>query len=34
MTKSDPISRDGLPDKFWEKKSLTQMSPSEWEALW
>ncbi|MGB1696675.1 MAG: YkgJ family cysteine cluster protein, partial [Paracoccaceae bacterium] len=33
MTKSDPISRDGLPDKFWEKKSLTQMSPSEWEAL-
>ena len=33
MTISDPIDRKGLPTKFWEKKSLTQMSAVEWEAL-
>ena len=33
MTISDPIKRNGLPTKFWEKKSLSQMSVVEWEAL-
>ncbi len=29
----DPIPRDGLPPRFWERKPLSQMSPTEWEAL-
>ncbi len=30
---SDPIVREGLAPRFWEKKPLTKMSPAEWEAL-
>ena len=30
---TDPIPRKGLAPKFWEKKSLTEMSDREWEAL-
>ncbi len=33
MTASDPILRDGLSENFWEYKSLTRMSPQEWEAI-
>ena len=29
----DPIDRDGLAPRFWERKSLKDMSPKEWEAL-
>ena len=29
----DPIDRDGLAPRFWERKSLLQMNPREWEAL-
>lgn len=29
----DPIQRDGLRAKFWEKKALTELSQKEWEAL-
>ncbi len=28
-----PIAAKGLTPKFWEKKPLTRMSPTEWEAL-
>lgn len=30
---SDPIRRDGLAPRFWERKSLKKMSKAEWEAL-
>ncbi len=30
---SDPIDRTGFAPKFWETKSLDQMSDAEWEAL-
>ena len=30
---SDPIPRNGLTKRFWEKKPLTQLSKPEWEAL-
>ncbi|MEM9788546.1 MAG: YcgN family cysteine cluster protein [Pseudomonadota bacterium] len=30
---NDPIARRGLAPKFWETKSLDQMSEAEWEAL-
>lgn len=30
---SDPIARKGLAPRFWERKSLPQMSQAEWEAL-
>ena len=30
---SDPIQRDGLRHKFWEKVPLKNMAPKEWEAL-
>ena len=33
MSTSDPILRDGLSDNFCEHKSLTRMSPQEWEAI-
>ena len=29
----DPIKRDGLRTKFWEKHSLKKLKPEEWEAL-
>ncbi|WP_158968999.1 YcgN family cysteine cluster protein [Chachezhania sediminis] len=29
----DPIERAGLPRRFWEKKTLDQMTRPEWEAL-
>ena len=29
----DPIKRDGLLPRFWEKKPLNKMSNAEWEAL-
>ncbi|SEO77914.1 hypothetical protein SAMN04490248_11225 [Salinihabitans flavidus] len=29
----DPIRRDGLSPRFWERKSLREMSRAEWEAL-
>ena len=29
----DPIQRDGLRAKFWEKVALQNLSPKEWEAL-
>ena len=30
---SDPIARDGLAPRFWEKKPLKKMNEAEWEAL-
>jgi len=30
---SDPIPRNGLGHRFWERKALTALSPAEWEAL-
>ncbi|MGX9355354.1 YcgN family cysteine cluster protein [Roseobacteraceae bacterium S113] len=30
---SDPIPRDGLAARFWERKRLAQMNAREWEAL-
>ncbi|MGB7243988.1 MAG: YcgN family cysteine cluster protein [Sulfitobacter sp.] len=30
---SDAIDRDGLSDRFWEKKPLRKMTQKEWEAL-
>ncbi|WP_299563656.1 YcgN family cysteine cluster protein [uncultured Sulfitobacter sp.] len=30
---SDPIDRNGLARRFWEKKPLKSLSPKEWEAL-
>ena len=30
---SDPIQRDGLRDRFWEKVPLKNLAPKEWEAL-
>ena len=30
---TDPIERDGLSSRFWERKPLTAMSEQEWEAL-
>lgn len=29
----DPINRNGLSHRFWEKKPLTKLTPQEWEAL-
>lgn len=29
----DPIVRDGLPPRFWERKPLKKLSKEEWEAL-
>ena len=29
----DPIRRDGLANRFWERKPLKKMSQAEWEAL-
>ncbi|MFP7570928.1 YcgN family cysteine cluster protein [Marivita sp. S2033] len=29
----DPIDRDGLAPRFWERKKLSEMTPAEWEAL-
>ena len=29
----DPIERDGLRDRFWERVPLAHMTPREWEAL-
>ncbi len=33
MSTSDPIDRDGLAPRFWERKSLGELSEKEWEAL-
>jgi len=30
---SDPINRDGLAHRFWEKKPMAKLSKREWEAL-
>lgn len=30
---SDPIQREGLRDRFWERVPLNNLSPREWEAL-
>ncbi|MBI6630212.1 YcgN family cysteine cluster protein [Pontibaca salina] len=30
---SDPINRDGLAPRFWERKPLDRMTRREWEAL-
>ena len=30
---SDPITREGLTPRFWEKKPLSNLSQTEWEAL-
>lgn len=30
---SDPIPRSGLSPRFWERKSLSRLSQTEWEAL-
>ena len=30
---TNQIDRDGLVDRFWEKKPLKKLSPREWEAL-
>ncbi len=30
---TDPIDRSGLKNRFWERKTLTEMSEREWEAL-
>lgn len=29
----DPIPREGLRDRFWERVPLSKLSPREWEAL-
>jgi uncharacterized protein len=29
----DPINRDGLRDRFWERVPLQNLAPREWEAL-
>ena len=29
----EPIDRNGLKDRFWERRPLAKMSPKEWEAL-
>ena len=29
----DPIDRDGLRDRFWERVPLANLAPREWEAL-
>lgn len=29
----DPIDRDGLTERFWERKSLKKMTQKEWESL-
>ena len=33
MSDKDPIDRNGLPERFWERKALKDLSPAEWEAL-
>ena len=33
MKDGDPIDRSGLAPRYWERKTLDQMSPAEWEAL-
>jgi len=33
MTFRDPINRDGLRDRFWERVPLKNLTPREWEAL-
>jgi uncharacterized cysteine cluster protein YcgN (CxxCxxCC family) len=30
---NDPIDRNGLAKRFWERKALAKMSQKEWEAL-
>lgn len=30
---SDPIQREGLRDRFWERVPLNNLTPREWEAL-
>ena len=30
---TDPINRDGLRDRFWERVPLQNLAPREWEAL-
>jgi len=30
---TDPIERDGLAPRFWERKPFDKMTPREWEAL-
>lgn len=30
---SDPIRRNGLSERFWERKPLAKMTSAEWEAL-
>ena len=30
---SDPINREGLRDRYWERVPLQNMTPREWEAL-
>lgn len=30
---NDPIDRDGLTPRFWEKKPISKLSRKEWEAL-
>lgn len=30
---SDPIDRDGLRERYWERVPLKNMTPREWEAL-
>ncbi|GGX53869.1 UPF0260 protein [Tateyamaria omphalii] len=30
---SDPIDRDGLASRFWERKPISKLSRKEWEAL-
>ena len=33
VTDRDPIYRDGLRDRFWERVPLGNLTPREWEAL-
>ena len=33
MSKDDPIARDGLTPRFWERKPLKSLNKAEWEAL-
>lgn len=33
MSFRDPINRDGLRDRFWERVPLKNLTPREWEAL-